>query len=248
MFTGWFKVFENEDIRNYYFIKFLQSYLYDDEIYQNAKKGYYDIYIYNNDFLAILINFIEVYLDSEYAYSDLSIKPKLYEIINYIRHNANYADEDTKKYYYDVFNDFLLRLNQMDNNITNYEWVLYEISIRVDIKLPKQITLNRYEKYENFVRQSLGYDFILLTYLSDEVDEKTFDDSIESLANDEFFFASLNVIVKQCPEVLAYPCFKERVKKVIAYNKANLNLFRDDALENKIFIIRQNRKYLKNFS
>ncbi len=248
MFTGWFKVFENEDIRNYYFIKFLQSYLYDEDIYQNTKKGYYDIYIYNNDFLAILIDFIEVYLDSEYVYCDLKIKYKLYDLINCIKYESNYADEDTKKYYYEIFNDLLIRLNKMDNDISNYAWVLHEISIRKDIKLFKPMSYHRYKKYEDFVRQSLGYDFILLIYLSDEVDEKTFDDSIETLANDEFFFASLNAIVKQCPKILKYPCFKERVKKVIAYNKVNSNLFRDDTLENKIFIIKQNRKYLKNFS
>ena len=46
MFTGWFKVFENEDIRNYYFIKFLQSYLYDEDInveeYNDVRKTHYE--------------------------------------------------------------------------------------------------------------------------------------------------------------------------------------------------------------
>ena len=136
----------------------------------------------------------------------------------------------------------------MSSDTSNYEWVFHEITIRTDVKLGRQISYKKYKKYEEFVRKSLGYDFILLTYLSDEVDEETFDNSIESLANDEFFFASLNVIIKQCPELLQFPIFKTRVKKVIDYNRKHTDIFRDEPLETKIFIIKQNNKHYKRFN
>lgn len=241
-------MFDNETVRTYYYTKFLQSCLYDDDIYKGARNGSYDFYIFNSDFLAILINYIAIYVDTDYAYSDLDVKDRLYTLINYIRNNAVYQDDDTKKYYCDIFNDLVLKLNQMSSDSSNYEWVFHEITIRTDVKLGRQISYKKYKKYEEFVRRSLGYDFILLTYLSDEVDEETFDNSIESLANDEFFFASLNVIIKQCPELLQFPIFKTRVKKVIDYNRKHMDIFRDEPLETKIFIIKQNNKHYKRFN
>ena len=240
-------MFENKTIIEYYYTKFLFSYLYDDEIFNNAKKSIYDFYIFNDDFLSILVSFIEMYVSRQYAYSDLSIRKRLYELISYIKYNAEYDDENVKKYYNEIFYNMIIKLNRYKESQDNYSWIIKEYQIRKDTKIGSKITLEEYEKIEKFVKKSLGYDFILLTYLSDEVDDKTFEGTLESLSNDEFCFASLNIIIKQCPEFLDIPLFNERVKKLIKYNRKNFKSLKDESLKNKVYIIRQNIKYSIKF-
>lgn len=237
-------MFEKEELKIYLYTKFLQSYLYDNEICAAVERGDYDSYVFDSSFLCVLINYIMIYANNTYA--DLDIKNNIYTLINYIRFKNHYPDADTKKYFYNIFNDLILKLNTMSNEKSKEIWVVGEFIIRKDIKPNKQISYEEYKEYEKFVKISIAYDFILLTYLSDKVDEKKFDDNIEAMANDEFFFASLNAIIKQCPELLRFPIFKRRVKKVIDYNRKHMNILRDDSLENKIFVIKQNNKYYKN--
>ena len=138
-------MFENEELKDYYYIKFLQSYLYDDDIYNNALDGGYNYYIFNEDFVAILTYYVEKYTNPKYICFDIEIKDRLYNLINYIRYNVNYYDDEVKKYYCDVFNNLIIKLNQMQQQ-SSYGLILHELIIRTGIKLGDKISYNKYKK------------------------------------------------------------------------------------------------------
>lgn len=238
-------MFDNDKIRSYYYTKFLQSYLYNDNIYKAVFNGDFDNYIFDEDFLNIAFNYIEVYTEINYA--DLNVKEKLYDLISYVRNKADYDNQKTKKFYYDIYNTLILKLNQMDDNSLVEFLILNEMFIRTKIKFGRKISYHRFKHYEEFVRRSIGYDYILLTYLSDEISEEDFDANIETLVNDEFYFASLNALIEQCPELLKETTFRKRVKKVLECNRKSIDIFHSKSIKNKLFIIKQNNKHYKNF-
>ena len=237
---------EKEEIRYYYYTKFLQSYLYDEEIYEKVRNGFFDFYVLNEEFLMILINYIELYANNE-GNSDLIVKDKFYFLIDYIRYKVNYQDDEIRKYYHNIFNELIIKLNLMDKSNSYLDWIINEYVLRTDSKLGNQISLKKFKMFESFVRESVGYDFLLLTFFVDDVDEKMFDESIELLANDKFCLASLNAVIKQCPKLLSETIFKRRVKKILEYNRKNIDIKSNRSLSEKLFVIRQNSKHYKNF-
>ena len=135
----------------------------------------------------------------------------------------------------------------MDKSNSYLDWIINEYVLRTDSKLGNQISLKKFKMFESFVRESVGYDFLLLTFFVDDVDEKMFDESIELLANDKFCLASLNAVIKQCPKLLSETIFKRRVKKILEYNRKNIDIKSNRSLSEKLFVIRQNSKHYKNF-
>ena len=235
---------KNDEFKIFYYSKLLQSYLYNDEIYKKVNQGCYDLYIFDQYFIAILINFINDYILIDCPYQDLDVKPKLSELVNYIRINADYKDKDTKIKYYEIFNNLIVNLNKLNYEVTYIEdWILSELIARTEIKLKQTISYDQYYKYEEFVKKSLGYDFIYLTYLSDEIDEIAFNDNIELLANDEFYFASLNDFILNCPILLNNTTFLNRVKKILEYNHHHIE--RTNSLKTRKFIKKQIKKHIK---
>ena len=133
---------EKEEIRYYYYTKFLQSYLYDEEIYEKVRNGFFDFYVLNEEFLMILINYIELYANNE-GNSDLMVKDKFYFLIDYIRYKVNYQDDEIRKYYHNIFNELIIKLNLMDKSNSYLDWIINEYVLRTDSKLGNQISLKK---------------------------------------------------------------------------------------------------------
>ena len=235
---------KNEETKVYYYSKLLQSYLYNDEIYKNINQGCFDAYVFDLYFIALLIDYVETYTSLDSPYRDLTIKTRLYNLINHIRMDAKYSNMEIKKYYYDIFNDLIIKLNQTDEETNIEEWILTELVVRTEIKLKRIISYDKYYEYEDFVKRSLGYDFIFLTYLSDEINDDMFNESIELLANDEFYFASLNDLLLNCPILLSNATFTKRTKKVLEYNLNHID--NSNPLKIRTFIKKQINKHIKN--
>ena len=180
---------KNEETKVYYYSKLLQSYLYNDEIYKNINQGCFDAYVFDLYFIALLIDYVETYTSLDSPYRDLTIKTRLYNLINHIRMDAKYSNMEIKKYYYDIFNDLIIKLNQTDEETNIEEWILTELVVRTEIKLKRTISYDKYYEYEDFVKRSLGYDFIFLTYLSDEINDDMFNAS-----NWSFTIASVAIL------------------------------------------------------
>ena len=106
---------ENDEIRSYYYAKFLQCCLYDDDIYSNARKGNYDFYIFNSDFLAILINYVAIYVDMDYA-NDNNILSIKYILPIKLAFNLE-SIVKTLYFNYDVENKKVLSNSELLNNL-----------------------------------------------------------------------------------------------------------------------------------
>ena len=228
-----------EEFNEYFYSKFYQCLLYDEEIYNYSLKGKYDFYIFNSTFFEVFINLSHHLIKLDVV--EESIKDKIHSLISYIRNKAIYDDSETKKYYYDLFNKLIISLNINKFN-DGEEFYLHEIAKRFNC-IGKKINSNDFENKKEFVKRSLGYDFIFLLYHTDEVDEETFDKSIYCLLNDEYYFASLNAILYEYPELLKNETFKRRVKKVIELNKKSSPLLLDKSFLYKIYILKNTRKY-----
>ena len=98
-----------ETFDEYFYSKFYQCLLYDDEICYQALHGDYDFYLLDQ-------TFIEVFIELTYQLINLKTIDEtridtLQYLISYIRHNAKFEDQETKKNFYDIFNDLIIKLN-----------------------------------------------------------------------------------------------------------------------------------------
>ena len=223
-----------DDYETYFYTKFIQSLMYNDEIFLSALKGNFDYYIFSEEFLTILEDFMANLI----AKNALDNKNRVYEIIAYVRKNAAFNDIDVKKRWYNFFNNLIVMLNQYPYSCS-IGYYLFEYTKRCN----KRINLQNFDQIKHLVQKSLGYDFLLLVINSDELDEETFDNSVEELINNEYYFASLNAILYEYPELLQNEIFRRRVKKVITLNKKNLSLLLKKDLPTKVYIIKNNFKY-----
>lgn len=228
-----------EKLSDYFYTKFFECILYDDEIYDNTLHGKYNFYVFDINFLAVFINILEHFINLNIL--EEKRKYKIYSLMSYIRNNAIFDSIETKRYYCNIFNEFIIKLNTKKIDGSE-EFYLNEIAKRFSYN-DKKLRRQTYEKKKAFVEKSLGYDFLFLIYHLDEVDEETFESSVDSLLNDEYYFASLNAIIYEFPEILENETFKRRIKKIINLNKRNLPLLLEKKLPVKIYILKNNFKY-----
>lgn len=228
-----------ENFEEYFYTKFCQCLLYDDDIYHQALQGDYDFYLFNHSFLDIFIDLIDYLIEMKFI--DEERKDRLYILISYIRDNAIYETIEAKKYFYEIFNDLIVNLNMecFDNSDDYY---YREIAKRFNCA-GKKISFKDFQNKKNFIKKSLGYDYIILILHLEEMDEETFDSALDDLLNSEYYFASLNAILYEHPKILENETFKRRVKKVIELNKKNLNLLLGKRLPAKVYILKNNLKY-----
>ncbi len=230
------------DYNNYFYDKFIQGILYNDLVYEDVRKGKYDFYIFNTDFILEFINLIEYYIEVKIL--NQYMIDKIYTIISYIKNKATYEDENTKNYYNNIFNELILKLNIAKN--TN-EFLLY------DNELKKRFNslegLFKFKRSNNelnrFIRESISFDFMFLIYHTDAIGEEDFGKEINELIHNEFYFASLNAILNEMPEIIQNKVFKNRVKKVIELNKKNKKMLSEKSVPNKVYILINNFKYSK---
>ena len=228
-----------ENFDTYFYSKFYQCLLYDDEICYQALHGKYDFYLFNQ-------TFIEVFIELTYQLINLKTIDEtridaLQYLISYIRHNAKFEDQETKKYFYDIFNDLIIKLNiGCFDNIDDF--YSHEIAKRFNCA-GKKINLREFENRKKFVKKSLGYDYLFLVIHLETSSEELFNSLLDDILNNEYYFASLNAILYEYPELLEIETFKRRVKKIVEINKKNLPSLLEKKLATKIYILKNNFKY-----
>lgn len=228
---------------NYFYDKLIQAFLYSDLVYEDVKKGKYDFYVLSTSFIAEFIYLIESYID--YKILDENLLNKIYTMIAYIKENANFVDKETKSYYHEIFNELILELIQSKDTDTSIFFKneqrkrLNGLEIIVNFGKSSQEVID-------FLKESISFDFVFLIYHTEIVDEIEFEKEIDTLMLDEFYFASLNAILDECPEILKDEIFRRRVKKVIELNKKNIKSLRDKSIPDKVYILVNNFKYARN--
>lgn len=228
-----------EELNGYLYVKFIESYMYNDELYRKVKKGEYDSYIFNEDFIEILIDFVNDFCESEIL--DLRKRTEIYDLLLYIGQRAQFENLETKRYYIDKFNELIRKLNTLqDRNVDSF----YESQIGVRLNLAgKKITFEECERYKELVQESLGYDFIFLVNHTELVSQEDFDEQLESFVGDNYYFYSLNQLLYEKPELFNDEVFKSRLKKIIKFNRQNKFKILISDIEDKRFVLKQNSKF-----
>ena len=221
----------SSEIQKYFYLKFILYYLYNDEGYKKTLDGKYDFYIFDDAFLNVLSNLISFF--SQNNIFETKEKDKAYMLLSYLRDKSKFDNLEVKKCYYDFINDLIIQLNCQQKN-GNDAFYIIEMLKRKFCK--KKMTIKEFQEKKKIVKKSLGYDFIFLIYHCDNIKEESFDNSIKSLLdNSEYYFASLNSIIDECPELLKDETFSRRVEKVLNLKKEQISSTQIKFYEKYIF-------------
>ncbi len=184
---------DKEELNGYLCVKFIESYMYNEEFHSKVRKGEFDDYILTSDFVDIFIEFVNDFCEHEML--ELSKRNEIYDLIIHVAQKANFADFESRKYYVEKLNELIRKLNTLeDRNAQNF----YEQQIGVRLNLSgKEITYEEYEKYKEIVQDSLGYDFIFLINHTDLISSKDFEIRLDSFVGDNYYFYSLNGILQE---------------------------------------------------
>ena len=230
----------DNNLNDYIQIKFIQFILHNDSVFKVIFKDHlFDDSILNIAFAVTFASYLKVFME-ETKFLNSKVKDKAYRIIDYIKENNNFIDEEKHRINY-LFNDVIMSLNVIQD-IDCEEYYLDEIAKRFDFK--KNVTLNEeeYEDYKSIVEESLGNDYIILSYHCELIKENDFEESVPLFTTDMYYFNSLNAILNEYPEILRNETFKRRVKKVIGLNKkSEINKSSHTQLEKKF--IQRNTNY-----
>lgn len=221
----------------YYYMKFCQCLLCNKTLYDRLLKGDFDSYIFNNVFLEIFFELITTFIDNNI----LKNKGWAYNIILYFRANGIYFDEISKLYYEQRFKELIIKLNGYGYK-ENDNFYTTEIVKRFSY-FDSKVNYRNFEQQKQFVERTLKFDFLILTYFTEIIDEQTFEDKINELVMNEYCFASLNAIISEYPEILKDETFKRRIKKLLDLNKKNLYLLQGKKITDKIYLLKNNLKY-----
>lgn len=207
----------DNNLDDYIQVKFIQFVLHNDYIFEKIiKEHVYDNSILNINFAIEFVSYLKTFV-AEAKFLTPKVKDKAYRIIEYIKENNNFTLEE-KSRINEIFNDAIIILN-IAKEIEDEEYYLCEIVKRFNITKDISIDEDEYENYKGIVEESMGNDYIILTYHSDLIKEKDFEEEIDLFKIDMYYFNSLNAILSEYPEILENETFRTRVKKIIDLNK-----------------------------
>ncbi len=227
----------NDELIEYFNVKFILCILYNDEMYKKVLKGNYDDHILNYGFLHLYINLIDNFINLKML--DNLIKDRVYDLLHYIKDNLVVCDN--KNTYIDLINELIIELNNAEDiNCDNF--YLNEIGKRFGSKI---MSKSKFKEIKNTIIDSICYDYLFLFYHVTELDDETFEQLSDEMVMDEYYFASLNAILIEFPELFKSEKFKTRVKKILELNKKNKIKIKEKKLSEKIFLIKNNHKFNK---
>ena len=232
------------ELANFSIIKLIQSCLFNDDMYYNILHNIYDEEVFTPDFIYSLQSQIEIICRLG-IYEETQIE-RLYGIISYIRNHAEYENKEQKETYFAIYNDMILQLNKYQETSSN-QFYLREAVKRFHVKPNTVLKEANFEMYKELTKESLGYDFAVLNYSLEFETEESFQQNIEDFSLDIFYFASLNAILTEFPELLDAVTLRKRVKQVIQLNKQKIFELRHKTFLEKRFILKLNYLYSKEF-
>lgn len=230
----------DNDLNGYIQVKFIQFILHNDLVFEKIFKDHlFDNSILNPTFAIAFASYLKVFME-ETKFINPRVKDKAYRIMAYIKENNNFTD-DIKHKINNLFNDIIIDLNVI-KDMDGEEYYLDEIAKRFDFRGNVTLDEEEYEDYKSIVEESLGNDYIILSYHCDIIKENEFEESVPLFITDMYYFNSLNAILTEYPEILKNETFKKRVKKIVEANKkCEINKSNHTPLEKKF--IQRNTNY-----
>ena len=231
----------NENLEHYFYIKFIQGILFNEKMYNDFIKHKYDEYTNNIKFIESFSDYVSVCIQLDML--EFEEKQRVYVIISRIRNFMHIDDQQLKNSCIKMYNRIISSLDIL-KKASNNRFYFDEINKRYS---QTPIDEKRISKLKPFIKKSIGFDFLILMFHLSEMDEQTFLEQAKELVMNEFYFASVNAIICEHPEILKNKMFVERLKRIIMMNKKNAAMLWNKSFNDKLFVLRSNASYTKRF-
>lgn len=229
----------NDELIEYFNLKYIICILYNEEMCKNILSGSKDEQILNYGFFYLYINVIDNFVEMKII--DKTIKERFYLILNYFKEKL-ILNNKNQAHYINLINDKIIKLNNsLDTKCKNF----YINELVKRFGFVKIFNIRELAELKKALYNSLCYDYLFLYFHLTDLDNETFTQMIPEMIMDEYYFASLNAIVTEFPELLENDKFKKRVKTIIELNKNSQDLFSKKNRFEKRYILKNNRKYDK---
>lgn len=203
----------------------------------------------NNEFLDSLLVLIDDFLlvhNDKKAFDDFVICNAA-DVINFIRNNYNYYNENDKKNKYQIYNDLIIRLNRAlrTNDAAFYAQQFFERGIYLDYKLDTD-NFDMSGQFIDSVRLSLSLDKFFYDILTKRIDNVSQSEQ-DMLTMNTLFLCSVNSFKFECPELLKNNLVLKQVllnnKKIIGSLRFKLGL--NHEYENTNCLVKSSKQLLK---
>lgn len=217
----------NEDMSIYVTRKLIYSIMFD--FYDNDYKDnpcMFDLVI-----LESLKNLVEAHVQN----GDLS-KSVIANINNYLQ-QARYYDDDKRIERINIINEIIILMNNQKHDDLLMFYRMQLMFRRKDfyyaIKCPNQSI----KAEMNDVHESICYDLVVLDSHSESVSDEEFTSTyLPDLVNNQYYYESLNMILRENPKVFRNKVFYDRMMCILNLNKE---------LNNNEKLVKVNKKLIK---
>ena len=210
---------EQIDLTEIAMYKLVQYLIFDDEANLEISSGKWDSSLSSTTFLEKLKLYVKYMASNNYL--DIRLKYNIFNILNRIRECCNDKVNDV--------NEMILQINKATDE-DELDLYIYEKSKRMSTKNLKK--LNKYyssipkerEKFKKEVSDLISYDYLILNSLLGQISEEDYDNvSLPNLGLSIEYFYSLRSLINDEPNLILSEKVIERIKKVLSYNKKNIN-------------------------
>lgn len=193
----------------YYLHKLLVSIMFDNE-----NESYKEVpWVFDIGILTVFKQIVSEFV----KYDTLSkhIKDNIYSFLLYGR---NIKDESYEERI-NIINEITIILNcQKEDKSLNF-YIEQLLDRRENLSELKKASLNDILAEIEYIDSSIYNDFIVLVSHGDDTSEEDFDSVyLPNLIENNYYYESLNVILKECPSLFENKLFISRVKKVLNSN------------------------------
>jgi len=199
---------ENEqDI--YYLHKLLVSLMFDNE-----KQSYKEVlWVYDISVLRVFKQIVSEFV--KHNFLEMHIKDNIYSFLMYGRNIKDKFNEEK----INIINEITIILNcQKEDKSLNF-YIEQLLDRRENLNQLKKLCLNDILQEIKYVDESIYNDFIVLVSHGDDTSDEDFNNVyLENLVENNYYYESLNVILKECPSLFKNKLFVSRVKKVLESN------------------------------
>lgn len=199
---------DQEDI--YYAHKFILSLMFD-----NSQTLYKTVpWLYDIDVLSVLKDLVEAYSTEECLAHN--VKTNIYTILV---DGRNINDENYKERI-ELINKIINILNNTKDDKVMLFYSGQAYIRRNNLREIKKWSFDKLKREIPYIEQSICNDFDLVCSHIENTTEEEFNDYyLPIFTNNNYYYESLNTILRECPSLFKNKLFAKRVKQVLSVNK-----------------------------
>lgn len=192
-----------------YYIKFIESFIYNKDFRNEVYLGKYKLYIYTEEFILSLKKYID-----ELENINLNKIERLHQLIIFMGCVNQNSENLINKKDLSLLHNLNSKLLHLSSHCFQYEdkskFFVEQIIKRMDIDKYDFDDIYKYQKCKNDIINSFHYDFKILELFVIQKDDLFFE-QISLFINDKYFWYSLNGLIIDMPFLLENEVFKLKI-------------------------------------